>query len=578
MPADNRISTLPEVSLLYSDVDILDFSLAPSGQDDSDVLFLITKSGVKNEKITFKNLKSSILSNALSAVGDQIISGEKTFADVCTFQDTVFLNEVIDTTYSGDISGYSFIGQTGKFQKLGVGESFADKSRAPQYDLHVEGNVLIEGELHTTGKIDFQGDIGLNNLLVSGDFNVDGSGTFYSGLNIIGDSNISGDLALDGNASIDGDLNISGDLYIEDKIIHVNDPDTYIDFSNDSLELSATGSSISISQDSIDFYTSGTKKAFIDEQGRFGVNTDTPLGELTVDGSSYVSELYVTGQNGGWEKVVAKGYDEAVNFTTNLISGSNTYEIDFPKTFGEPPIVYASLNSEVGEEIFFFNIANISSSSYEISFNDIIPNNNYSVHTSARSTGDFSLHNTTTQSFRTQIIEGQTNYTINFPDSFNYKPVISATLERKASFSPSATGIAGDSFVEGWEYYFATDTDTWRRITTAEIIRSSGNTGDTDFDNDFYYVCIDDTVWGKIPLVASTKSDPATLGDIDYNNDYIFIYTLEGWKEFPVASWPSEATAEIIPYMISNISETSFQINFGSTLASQYYVHAIVSR
>jgi hypothetical protein len=91
MAVDNRISTLQEISSLYSDIDLLDPTLIPSGQEnaDADVLFLITKSGVKNEKITFKSLKSSIVGNTVSLTGNQTISGEKTFADICTFRDTV---------------------------------------------------------------------------------------------------------------------------------------------------------------------------------------------------------------------------------------------------------------------------------------------------------------------------------------------------------------------------------------------------------------------------------------------------------------------------------------------------------
>ena len=112
----------------------------------------------------------------------------------------------------------------------------------------------------------------------------------------------------------------------------------------------------------------------------------------------------------------------------------------------------------------------------------------------------------------------------------------------------------------------------------AEVIRSSGTEGDTDFDDDFYYVCIDGTLWGRIPLDPSSKTDSASLGDFDYDDNYIFVYTSEGWKESPLAAWPSEVSPLIIPHMISDVTESSFKINFNSTLTSQYFVHAIVSR
>ena len=167
------------------------------------------------------------------------------------------------------------------------------------------------------------------------------------------------------------------------------------------------------------------------------------------------------------------------------------------KTFGSIPTVHTTLNNEGGGDILFFNISGVSNDSYSISFNSAIPNNNYSIKTKAAVTGDYSLHQTTTQSFREQIIEGSTEYTINYPSAFSKKPVISITLERKTSYSVSDPGAAGDSFIDGREYYIATDTNTWRRVTMTEIIRAAGSTGDTSFDANFYYVCIDGTLWGK---------------------------------------------------------------------------------
>ena len=99
-----------------------------------------------------------------------------------------------------------------------------------------------------------------------------------------------------------------------------------------------------------------------------------------------------------------------------------------------------------------------------------------------------------------------------------------------------------------------------------------------NFDNDFYYVCIDGTLWGKLPLAASTKSDAGSLGDFDYDDDYIYVLTAEGWKQSAVATWTSESSSTIVPYMISDITDTDFKINFASALTSQYYVHVIASR
>lgn len=457
MPTNNRISSLPTINALYSTANVQLTGLEQNIEEDGNALFLVTKSGVGSEKIKFKDLKSSIVSNSVSTTGDQVIYGEKTFTDICTFEDTVFLNEIVDTTHTGDISGYNFIGSTGFFDSIGVGSGFANKDKDPEYELDINGNTRIEGQLDVSGEVNF------NEGFVS-------------------------------------------------------------------------------------------------------------------SGEAYIDQLYVTGNNGEWEIVAPKGYDESVHFTTNLNSGERIYEIDFPKTFGSDPIVHATLKNEGGGQILFFNVDNITESSYFITFNTEVPNNNYSIDTQATASADYSLHKTTTQSFRSQIIEGETSYTINYPSAFTKKPTVSVTLERKRSFAVDDPGTAGDSFVDEFEYYLAVQDDTWRRVTMAEVIRTSGSEGDTDFDDDFYYVCIDGTLWGRIPLDPSTKNDSASLGDFDYDNNYIYVFTSEGWKESPVAAWPSEVAPVIISHMISDVTESSFKINFDSTLTSQYFVHSIVSR
>jgi len=580
MAVDNRISTLQEISSLYSDIDLLDPTLIPSGQEnaDADVLFLITKSGVKNEKITFKSLKSSIVGNTVSLTGNQIISGEKTFADICTFRDTVFLNEVVDTTYSGDISGFSFVGATGKFEKLGIGPNFVNKTREPDYALHVEGDVFIEGEFNALGNMRFGGSLGLNDITASGDLHVGGSGLFSSGVQINGDCGLIGDLNVQGNAEINGDLNVSGDISLSNKIIHSGDEDTYIKFSGDQISIVAgAGGQILIDENQINFKTEGQTRALVDSSGRFSINNDTPMGNLSVSGSSFLEELYITGSQGEWVQLLPKGNDESINFSTNLISGQDTYEIDFPKTFGTEPVIHATLKNDSQDEVLFFNTFNINSSSYSVRFNNPVPTNNYSIQTSARVTGNFSLHQTESKSFKYQIIEGQSTYEVPIPSPFTKNPIISTSLELKISYKVDDQGSAGDSFIDGWEYYLATDTNTWRRTTTAEIFRASGTRGDTDFDDDYYYICIDGTLWGKIPLADSLKPDAASLGDVLYDNDYLYVFTSTGWKQSPVVSWPSSSD-QIVPYVISDITKQSFKINFGSTISSQYFLHTIASR
>jgi len=580
MPTDNRISTLPELTALYSTINVLDSVDSSLADADADVLFLITKSGQKNEKITFKNLKSSLVGNTVSLTGAQTISGEKTFADICTFEDTVFLNEVIDTTYEGDISGYTFLGESGVFEKLGIGSGFADKTRTPEYALHVEGDTFIQGEFRVLGGIEFDGGLQLDDITVSGNLSVSGSGVFDSGLHVNGGANFSGSIDILGTGNFDGDLNVTGDTYIGNKILHTDDEDTYIQFSDNQVAIKATGSSVVVGE-SIEFSVSGDKKLVLDSDGRLLINSDAALGQLSMSGSAYVEELYITGQNGGWEKLTPRGYDEAVHFSTNLIAGEDVYEIDFPKTFGSKPVVHATLNNDGGGEVVAFNIKNKTNSSYFISFSQPLSNDNYSVETQATTSSEYSLHQTLTQSFTKDITQGQESYTIQFPNPFLKKPTVSATLERQTSYNVNDPAEPGETFIYDSQFYFAIDQNVWRRATLVEEERDSGEPGDTQFDNDFFYVCINDTLWGSLPLVSLDGNPPPQDLDndgFDYDDNFIYALTSEGWKRSAISSWLSEGTPTFVPYMISNVTESSFQINFASQLKAPHFLHIIASR
>jgi len=580
MPTDNRISTLPELTALYSDINLLAPIEDSQSNADADVLFLITKSGQKNEKITFKNLKSSILGNTVSLSGAQTISGEKTFADICTFEDTVFLNEVVDTTYEGDISGYNFVAESGLFEKLGVGTAFRNKTRTPEYSLHVDGDACIEGNFSVLGEINLGGEFQLDNVSVAGDLRVAGSGVFESGINVKQDSTFSGALDVTGTGFFGGDLNVSGDLFVENKIAHIDDNDTYIQFSDNQIAIKATGSNVTIGE-SIEFSVSGENKLAIDTDGRLLINSNEALGDFSMSGAAYIDELYIAGQDGEWEKLTPRGYDESVHFSTNLVAGEDVYEIDFPKTFGSKPVVHVTLNNDGGGEVVAFNIKNITNSSYFISFSQPLSNDNYSVETQATTSAEYSLHQTLTQSFTRDIIQGQESYTIEFPNPFLKKPTVSATLERQMSYNVDYPAEPGDAFTYNSQFYFAIDQNVWRRATFVEQERAPGVPGETQFDNDFFYVCINDTLWGSLPLVfLDVNPPPQDLDDdgFDYDDNFIYVQTSEGWKRSAISSWLSEGTPTFVPYMISNVTESSFQINFASQLKAPHFLHIIASR
>lgn len=103
MNKDNRISTLPEIlKLNASELANFPTEFVDTGSDDDDALFLVAKAGIKNEKINFKNLKSSILDSSVLLTGDQTISGSKTFQDLVNFDGGIFANNLFVKNSDGE--------------------------------------------------------------------------------------------------------------------------------------------------------------------------------------------------------------------------------------------------------------------------------------------------------------------------------------------------------------------------------------------------------------------------------------------------------------------------------------------
>ena len=185
MNKDNRISNLPETKRLLSDQVADPFphqaQLAPLNNQDDEALFLVARSGSHNEKIKFKNLKKSVLdgSNSVFLTGKQLISGEKTFADVCTFESTIFINEVIDITQTGDISGNVFVGETGLFERMGIGLNFTDR--------RVVKDIFIDFPNESSGYVSYGYGGGIDPTVISEDQHTyylteeNGESFFFSG-------------------------------------------------------------------------------------------------------------------------------------------------------------------------------------------------------------------------------------------------------------------------------------------------------------------------------------------------------------------------------------------------------------
>jgi len=721
MNKDNRISNLIHTKKLVSDgLEPFPYSASinTQGNKDNEVLFLLSNSGEYNEKIQYKNLKKSILDNSVFLTGNQLISGEKTFADSCTFLNNIYMNEIIDITETGDISGNIFVGQSGLFERLGVGLHFTDRrvvrdvfSDYPNYsdgytqynygggidestytdgldfigigqpnlntsvssypiyepsgyynsnmpssqqnlendlsldghsfspddihremggcwvgidfptpfnykgfsifrsdiensaenlkvvasnngqdwrtihevqnlssteynnigeatsfsldnyypikyskyrliaekiitgnfwkishfnfsgvetheftksidphctlhvsgdscfvgdvsatgnsrlegnylrvgdssivgDIHITGNSFYTGDVYQTGSLNLLGNLSqtgnsyregsefiIGNTIQTGNVNMRGDFWHTGDFHLIGNSFMTGDYSLvgtsyrvgntflsgnrtqTGNSLIEGSETIAEDLYLGENLYHLGDADTFIQFTDNKISLTA-GASTSISLDerngdNIIFYTSGVEQVRLSKEGFLGINTDAPIGELSVTGDAYLECLLTTGEDGKWERVFG-GSDEVVSFVTDLVGGSDAYKIDFPKTFGEKPAVTLSLENNEGGAIVPYFISGVNNSEYYVNFGMSLPNDSYKIHTSVRATGQSSVNKTTTQSFITDLIPGQDSYQVNFPNTFPSTPVVSAGIEVNGPLIPHlVSGISQNSY------------------------------------------------------------------------------------------------------------------------------------
>ena len=517
---NSRISDLKEVPFLSSQSSMEPFPnypTLPSGNLDDDVYFLIAREKSHNERIKYNSLKSSLVDCVVWLTGSQLISGQKVFADECTFLSRTNVNEILDFTLEGDISGNIFVGTTGLMQNLGLGAPFFERNDSPSFSVHVSGDSCFFGEfIHTgnsrqfgnllrigdsslvgdfvvTGDSFIKGDehfIGdkyqTGNILQIGDSHRSGDSSirgqvsqvgncYYTGdswrlgdSTLIGDKKVTGDFYLfgeffhtgdtfikgdvfqSGNSFIEGDQTVTGDIYLGEYLYHLGDKDTYLRFTDDKIDLTA-GSGVKLvmtegTEDLITFFTSGEEQMRLTNQGFLGINTQDPIGELSVTGDSYLECVFTTGEDGKWERVFP-GSDEVVSFVTALKRGSSSYKIDFPKTFGQDPAVSVSLENNQGASISPYFISGVTQSDFYLNFGTVLGSDGYRVHTSVRPTGQSAVNKTTTQSFKTNLPPGKDSYEIFFPNSFHRPPVVSSTIETSNLIMPHLiSGISQNSY------------------------------------------------------------------------------------------------------------------------------------
>lgn len=559
---NNRISSFQKINALHAFPNQIPASSTQSNQHDN-FLFLITKPNENNAVINFKDLKSSIVNDTVSITGDQTIRGKKIFEDDCTFNGKLFTKEIIDTTQEGDISGYNFIGEQIYFNKVGIGDKFSAGEVEPQASLEIDGGIYSEGNFTSQGSGIFSGSVSSENLTVNNQANIGGVLTS------------SGDIFCGGNLSIDGDLYLSG-------ILKSSQHEGFVQISSDYLRIAADDSNYLNINSGIDVVISGENKFSIDNSGNVSINTDNNSGALNISGDAYIQELYVTGEDGSYERVIPQKYDEPVFFSEKINAGLISYDISLPKTFGSTPSIQTTLLNNSSEPFVNYYISDVTENSFTLNLEDLITGTGYFLQVSASTPKIMSIHETKMQSFSTGITEGSTSYDVYFPEQFNKKPVVNLTLQLKESRKPNDFGQQGDfAFEEPYQYFYS-ESNEWKRVQATIEQRTSGSAGDKEVQGNFLYICTGEDFWSKISVSGAdfNESDDVDLDDFHIGEDYVYIYSSEAneWKEAAIYTWPYENIPTPMKYTLSNIDRQKFTLNFNEQLKSQYDVHVISAR
>jgi hypothetical protein len=471
---NKRISDFQERKVLYSDSATEPFPHAPrlndQSLDDNETLFLLARPKVQNETITYPDLKSNILDNSIYLTGSQLVSGQKIFTDKCTFLSRTNINEVIDSTFSGDISGNIFVGESGLLQSLKIGTDFFErKSDFSSYTAHISGDSCFLGDITLTGD-NFQE----------------------------GDSSRIGDSNQIGFAHISGNKTITENLYAQQNIFCLYDDDTFIKLKNQQIDIEAGVNTrlhlIDDEDDRIVFYTNNEEQMRLYKNPYLAINNTDPMGELSVTGKAFIQDIFTYDHFSKKFNRVYGGDDENVYFKTKLRKGKSQYKINLPKTFKLKPVMSVMLENTNGGVIIPLIISNITRHDFLIDFAKELEDDNYILHTMALSTSiepevdkthydhyphvvcsDNSAGRQHSQRFYTPIQEVSDTVEITFP--FNYykdTPSVSVTIEGPNNIVPHAISSVNN---RSYKIIFGTQVDSRYTIHTFSSIEETKRLG-----------------------------------------------------------------------------------------------------
>ena len=153
-----------------------------------------------------------------------------------------------------------------------------------------------------------------------------------------------------------------------------------------------------------------------------------------------------------------------------------------------------------------------------------------------------------------------------FDDDFIYVLTSEGWKEAPLAYAepqlPTATVSVGDVFIEDSRFKIVASSNNSRQIAMAETSRAAGNKGDTDKDDFFYYVCIENTKWGRIPIIDAIQ-DPVDYNSdgFDYDNSFLYAITSEGWRSSPIVYWENDKNISTTDIVINSLPTSQPSIN-----------------
>ena len=307
MATNNRISSFEEQESLSSfDSSFIQSSFNPSiGNDDDDALFLITTSGIGNEKISFKNLKKSILDTSVLLSGDQNIRGQKTFLQECLFIGGVDIasHSVEDYIYhSGDPSTYIQF-NSGEIN-LSADKAITIDCSGSFMSINNSGSVSINSQ-ETSGALNISGDAFLDEVFV-----LNSNDEFQKVISNIEDS-----------------VNFTTKLNQGESTHNIDLPKTFQEPPSIFLTLEETDINNSISQ--FQYSLNNIKES------SFEIAFPSPLMSDSIN-------IHVLAKPKG---VSSSAQTKTVSFIKDLNSGESSFQVDFPELFNDKPIISTSLEA-----------------------------------------------------------------------------------------------------------------------------------------------------------------------------------------------------------------------------------------